>query len=75
MEHLIFGLATTVSPFNSSLPKMLLPKISSLAAVLCCLDGASAFYAITGVKTGVTADGFRPARRNINDLYNDVNQL
>jgi hypothetical protein len=48
---------------------MLLPKSLSIATV------ASGFYAITGVKTGVTSDGFRPARRNINDLVNDVNQL
>jgi hypothetical protein len=57
---------------------MLLPKslsIATVAAVICCLDVASGFYAITGVKTGVTSDGFRPARRNINDLVNDVNQL
>jgi tyrosinase len=30
------------------------------------------YYAITGVQTGISQSGARPARRNILDMQNDV---
>ncbi|KAH6674977.1 hypothetical protein B0J14DRAFT_25463 [Halenospora varia] len=59
---------------------MLIPSVTTslgiALAAFTCIDSVAAKFAITGVKTGVnTKTGYRPPRRNINDLYNDKPQF